>query len=46
LGGKVIRTTAEHPFYVSGKGWITAAEMPGARSDGEEAVVSSPNPGE
>ncbi len=46
LGSNVIRTTAEHPFYVSGKGWISAAEMPGATSEGEEAVVPNPNPGE
>jgi hypothetical protein len=27
VGGRVIRTTAEHPFYVHGKGWITAREL-------------------
>lgn len=35
LGGKVIRTTAEHPFYIPGRGWITAAEMSEATNDGE-----------
>jgi hypothetical protein len=25
VGGRVIRTTAEHPFYVRGKGWVPAA---------------------
>ncbi len=24
VGGKVIRTTKEHPFWVQGKGWVTA----------------------
>lgn len=28
LGGKVIRTTADHPLYVEGKGWVSAADMP------------------
>lgn len=36
LGGKVIRTTAERPFYVDGKGWITA-EMLEATNDGEDS---------
>ena len=35
LGGKVIRTTAEHPFYIPGRGWVTAAEMSDATDDGE-----------
>lgn len=35
LGGKVIRTTAEHPFYVPGKGWITAAEMSDATDESQ-----------
>jgi len=25
--GQEIRTTAEHPFYVSGKGWVVASEI-------------------
>jgi hypothetical protein len=25
VGGQVIRTTAEHPFWVDGKGWVEAA---------------------
>ena len=28
LGGKVIRTTADHPLYVRGKGWVNAGDMP------------------
>jgi hypothetical protein len=27
VGGQVIRTTAEHPFYVLGKGWTAAGEV-------------------
>jgi hypothetical protein len=27
VGGKVIRTTAEHPFYVRGKGWTAAGAL-------------------
>jgi hypothetical protein len=27
VGGKVIRTTAEHPLWVYGKGWVTAIEL-------------------
>ncbi len=27
IGGQVIRTTVEHPFYVMNKGWVTAAEL-------------------
>lgn len=29
LGGKVIRTTADHPLYVEGQGWVNAADLPG-----------------
>jgi intein/homing endonuclease len=25
--GRVIRTTAEHPFWVDGKGWTAAGEL-------------------
>jgi len=25
VGGKIIRTTGEHPFYVDGRGWVPAA---------------------
>lgn len=35
LGGKVIRTTADHSFYVPGKGWVSAAELSDATDDGE-----------
>ncbi len=32
VGGQVIRTTTEHPFYVWGKGWVPAGELkPGDR---------------
>ncbi len=27
VGGKLIRTTAEHPFYVRGKDWVPAREL-------------------
>jgi hypothetical protein len=27
VGGRVIRTTAEHPFYVRGRGWIPAGML-------------------
>ena len=27
VGGRVIRTTAEHRFYVRGKGWVAAREL-------------------
>ncbi len=27
VGGKTIRTTSEHPFYVRGKGWAAAKEL-------------------
>ena len=37
LGGKIIHTTAEHPFYIPGRGWITAAEMSEATNDGEDS---------
>jgi hypothetical protein len=39
LNGQVIRTTADHPFYVEGQGWINAADMPGAQPQGEHEVV-------
>jgi hypothetical protein len=35
--GKVIRTTAEHPFYVWGKGWVQAHHVePGDRFRGDD----------
>jgi hypothetical protein len=27
VGGQLIRTTAEHPFYVYDKGWVAAGEL-------------------
>jgi hypothetical protein len=39
LNGKVIRTTADHPLYVEGQGWINAAGIPGAQPEGEHEVV-------
>jgi intein/homing endonuclease len=27
VGGRVIRTTGEHPFYAQAKGWVAAAEL-------------------
>lgn len=46
LSGQIIRTTADHPFFVPGQGWVSAAELPGAKSDGEEVVVYHLNLGE
>jgi RHS repeat-associated protein len=43
VGGRVIRTTAEHPFYVRGKGWIAAKELEAgmelASHDGQWVVL-------
>jgi len=45
LGGRKIRTTGEHPFYVRGKGWLPAGEMrPGDEvigKEGERTAVAS-----
>jgi hypothetical protein len=42
-GGEVIRTTAEHPFWAEGRGWLVAGELrPGDRltgHDGQGAIV-------
>jgi hypothetical protein len=41
-GGKIIRTTAEHPFFVYGRGWTAAQDlMPGdrLRSHNDQLVV-------
>src|SRR5262249_57166057 len=42
-GGAVLRTTAEHPVFVWGRGWVVARELhPGdrlRRDDGQTAVV-------
>ena len=27
VGGRTIRTTAEHPFFVAGRGWVSAGEL-------------------
>ena len=27
VGGRVIQTTAEHPFYVVGRGWVPAGHL-------------------
>jgi len=27
LGGQTIRTTADHPFFVSGRGWTRASDL-------------------
>ncbi len=27
IGGRTIRTTAEHPFWVEGRGWLAAGEL-------------------
>ena len=39
VNGNVIRTTADHPLYIAGPGWINAADMPGAQCEGELEVV-------
>jgi intein/homing endonuclease len=46
LSGNVIRTTADHPFFVQGQGWVNAADLPQAKSDGEQEVVYHLNLGE
>ena len=44
VGGQIIRTTAEHPFWVVGRGWVAAHQMMlgdlllGA--DGEQTAVT------
>jgi hypothetical protein len=40
LNGQVIRTTADHPLYVEGKGWVNAGDLPGAQSNGEQVVYN------
>lgn len=27
VAGRTLRTTPEHPFFVAGRGWITAGEL-------------------
>src|SRR5439155_21136472 len=42
VGGRVIRTTSQHPFFVLGRGWTAAGQlMPGdrLRSHNERLVV-------
>ena len=43
IGGQVIRTTTEHPFYVKDKGWISASELASGDSlishNGQEVIV-------
>ncbi|MGP0062531.1 MAG: polymorphic toxin-type HINT domain-containing protein [Isosphaeraceae bacterium] len=45
VGGQVIRTTAEHPFWVVGRGWTDAHQIvPGDAllgADGEQTVVAA-----
>ncbi len=41
VGGRVIRTTAEHPFYVDGRGWRCASELrPGDRLCSHEGTTT------
>ena len=44
VGGQVIRTSAEHPFYVEGRGWVPAGELrPGdllVSHDGQRIAVA------
>jgi RHS repeat-associated protein len=50
VGGRIIRTTAEHPFWVRGRGWVQAQSLePGheLRShDGSWVAVGRTSPGE
>jgi hypothetical protein len=51
VGGKTIRTTAEHPFWVSGKGWTAAQDLQpgnrlGSHNDQTQTVDSVKNTGE
>jgi hypothetical protein len=32
VGGQVIRTTAEHPFYVYNRGWMAVAQLTAGNS--------------
>jgi Pretoxin HINT domain len=45
VGGRVIRTTAEHPFWVVGKGWVLAHQIEVGDqflgADGERMAVGS-----
>ncbi len=45
LGGQVIRTTAEHPFWVVGRGWVAGHQIvPGdllLGADGEQTAVEA-----
>ena len=49
VGGRTIRTTSEHPFYVRGKGWTAAKELQGGDElrchDGRWMAVESITPG-
>jgi hypothetical protein len=46
LNGQVIHTTPDQPFYVKGRGWVNAAELLGAESEGEKVIVPGLNLGE
>jgi hypothetical protein len=51
VGGQVIRTTPEHPYYVDGKGWVPALELAtgdrlGSHAGGWVAVEESYDTGE
>ncbi len=41
INGEAVRTTADHPFYVEGKGWVRAADMPGAKCEDEKVAPNS-----
>ena len=38
IKGQVVRTTADHPLYVEGKGWINAGDVPAAKIEEQEIV--------
>jgi len=50
VGGRTIRTTAEHPFWVRGRGWVEAQSLePGYElrsDDGSWVVLEETSPGE
>jgi hypothetical protein len=45
VGGRVIRTTAEHPFWVVGRGWVAAHQIEAGDlligAEGEQTAVES-----
>jgi hypothetical protein len=42
VGGRVLRTTAEHPFWVRGRGWTAARQLRGAMRCGRTTCSGWP----